>query len=103
MLSLKLSKVALWTKGVVHGADVQACGVFTDTRKPQAGGLFIALVGERFDAHDFVAQALATGAAAALVTRPLALDLPQVVVADTMLALGDLASAVRGERRAHVI
>lgn len=103
MLSLRLSEVALWTRGVLHGTDVQVQGVFTDTRVPQAGALFIALVGENFDAHEFVAAAAQAGAVAALVAHPVAVDLPQVVVADTTLALGDLASAIRAQRRAQVV
>jgi UDP-N-acetylmuramoyl-tripeptide--D-alanyl-D-alanine ligase len=101
-MNLRLSDVALWTKGVLHGPDVVINTVFTDTRKPVAGGLFVALKGEKFDAHDFLVQAKRVGAAAALVARPVVVDLPQIVVADTLLALGDLASAVRAQRRARV-
>lgn len=103
MLNLKLSDVALWTRGTLRGADVEVHGVFTDTRAPQSGALFVALKGEHFDAHEFVVAAQAAGAAAALVARPIDSDLPQVVVADTLLALGDLASAVRAQRRARVV
>lgn len=103
MLSLQLSDVALWTSGSVHGANVGVSGVFTDTRQPVAGGLFVALKGEHFDAHDFVAAAKQAGAAAALVARPVSVDIAQVVVTDTVMALGDLASAVRAQRRARVI
>jgi len=103
MLSLMLTDVALWTRGTLRGTDVRVDGVFTDTRRPQAGALFVALKGENFDAHDFLAQAASAGAAAALVERPVAVDLPQVIVADAMLALGDLASAVRAPRHAHVV
>jgi len=103
MLSLKLSDVAMWARGTLRGADVDVRGVFSDTRSPQPGALFVALKGEHFDAHEFVATAQAAGAAAALVERPINVDLPQVVVADTMLALGDLASAVRAQRRARFI
>jgi UDP-N-acetylmuramoyl-tripeptide--D-alanyl-D-alanine ligase len=103
MLSLKLSDVAMWTKGRLRGADVEVRGVFTDTRKPEAGALFIALVGEHFDAHEFVGAAKHAGAAAALVARTVDVDLPQVVVDDTLLALGDLASAVRAPRRTRVV
>jgi UDP-N-acetylmuramoyl-tripeptide--D-alanyl-D-alanine ligase len=98
-----LSDVALWTRGTLRGPDVQVDGVFTDTRRPQAGALFVALKGENFDAHEFLAQARAAGATAALVERPAPIDLPQVVVADVMLALGDLASAVRAPRRTRVV
>ncbi|HMM57471.1 MAG: UDP-N-acetylmuramoyl-tripeptide--D-alanyl-D-alanine ligase [Xanthomonadales bacterium PRO7] len=101
-MNLRLGDVALWTRGARHGADTAVDGVFTDTRKPVAGGLFIALKGEHFDAHEFVGQAKQGGAAAALVAHPVAVDLPQVVVADTLLALGDLASAIRAQRRARV-
>ena len=101
-MNLRLADVALWTRGVLYGAETAVSGVFTDTRKPVAGALFVALKGENFDAHDYVAQAKSGAAAAALVARPVAVDLPQVVVADTLLALGDLASAVRAQRRARV-
>ena len=103
MLTLRLADVALWTRGTLRGADVALAGVFTDTRTALPGALFIALKGEQFDAHDFLAAAKAGGAAAALVERPMAIDLPQVVVGDTLLALGDLASAVRAARRARVV
>ena len=103
MLTLRLSDIAGWTRGRLHGADVELRGVFTDTRKPQAGALFVALAGENFDAHDFVGAAGQSGAAAAVVNRHLELDLPQVVVADTLLALGDIARAVRSQQRVRVV
>jgi UDP-N-acetylmuramoyl-tripeptide--D-alanyl-D-alanine ligase len=103
MLSCKASEVALWTRGSVHGVDVDVHGVFTDTRTPRTGALFVALSGERFDAHDFLAQAKADGAAAALVSRVQPVALTQIVVPDTQLALGDLASAIRAKRRARVV
>ena len=101
-MNLRLADVAVWTKGALHGADTVVNDVFTDTRKPVAGAMFVALKGENFDGHDYLAQATTGAAAAALVARPVAVDLPQVVVADTLLALGDLASAVRAQRRARV-
>jgi UDP-N-acetylmuramoyl-tripeptide--D-alanyl-D-alanine ligase len=103
MLNLQLSDVAMWTRGSMRGANVGVQGVFTDTRAPVERGLFVALKGENFDAHDFVAAAKQSGAAAALVARPLPIDIPQVVVMDTTMALGDLASAIRAQRRARVI
>ncbi len=57
-----------WTGGqVIWGRPVACAGVFTDSRRPLAGGLFVALCGERFDGHDFVEQAGRAGAAGALV------------------------------------
>ena len=70
--------------------------VHTDTRTLQAGDLFVALRGERFDAHDFLAQAAAAGASAALAERGVAeAGLAGVEVADSRLALGRLAAAWR--------
>jgi UDP-N-acetylmuramoyl-tripeptide--D-alanyl-D-alanine ligase len=66
--------------------------VHTDTRSLQAGDLFVALQGERFDAHDFLPQARAAGAVAAIARHGLAAaGLPGVEVPDTRLALGELA------------
>ncbi|WP_035159118.1 UDP-N-acetylmuramoyl-tripeptide--D-alanyl-D-alanine ligase [Cobetia crustatorum] len=69
----------------------------TDTRKlsDQPAPLFVALRGERFDAHDFLAQARANGAVAALVERQMDDPLPQIIVPDTRLAFGLLAAARR--------
>lgn len=103
MLNLRLSEIALWTRGSLIGADAPVRGVCTDTRKLGGGELFVALQGERQDGHDFVAAAAAHGAAAALVARKVDAPIPQVLVTDTLLALGDLASAVRAQRRARVI
>ncbi|MBS0558288.1 MAG: UDP-N-acetylmuramoyl-tripeptide--D-alanyl-D-alanine ligase [Proteobacteria bacterium] len=101
-MNLRLADIAVWTRGTLQGADVAVERVFTDTRKPVEGALFVAIKGESFDAHEFVAQARAGGAVAALVAHPVAVEIPQVVVADTLLALGDLASAIRAQRRARV-
>jgi UDP-N-acetylmuramoyl-tripeptide--D-alanyl-D-alanine ligase len=103
MLNLCLSEVALWTRGSLHGADAPVRGVSTDSRKVAADELFVALKGEHHDGHEHLAQAAARGAAGALVMRRVNSDLPQVVVADTLLGLGDLASAIRAKRRARVV
>lgn len=68
--------------------------VSTDTRAIQPGDIFVALIGDRFDAHDFVADAVAAGAHALVVSRPVALGdsaIPVYQVDDTLVALGDLA------------
>jgi len=71
---------------------VRATRVHTDTRSLQAGDLFVALRGERFDAHAFLPQARAAGAVAAVARQGLAAaGLPGVEVPDTRLALGELA------------
>jgi UDP-N-acetylmuramoyl-tripeptide--D-alanyl-D-alanine ligase len=100
---MQLDTIALWTRGQRYGADVAVQGVAIDTRKLQAGDLFVALPGERVDGHDFVAAAKERGAVAAMVTRKLDVDIPQVLVNDAEAALGDLASAVRAQRHVRVV
>ena len=56
-----LSQVADATQGRLIGNDVEVTGVSTDTRTVADGQLFIALSGERFDAHDFLDQAITAG------------------------------------------
>jgi UDP-N-acetylmuramoyl-tripeptide--D-alanyl-D-alanine ligase len=68
--------------------------VSTDTRALRPGDIFVALVGERFDAHDFLADAVAAGAHALVVSRAVELgrfNIPVYLVDDTLIALGDLA------------
>lgn len=68
--------------------------VSTDTRALRSGDIFVALVGERFDAHDFLADAVAAGAQALIVSRAVAIgqfNVPVYLVDDTLVALGDLA------------
>ncbi|WP_295456075.1 UDP-N-acetylmuramoyl-tripeptide--D-alanyl-D-alanine ligase [uncultured Thiodictyon sp.] len=81
--------------GCLPGADAAFSSVGTDSRADCTGQLFVALRGERFDGHDYVAAARERGAAAALVDHELPLDVPQWVVDDTRLALGRLAAAWR--------
>jgi UDP-N-acetylmuramoyl-tripeptide--D-alanyl-D-alanine ligase len=80
--------------GSVIGASVPFFRVTTDTRGLVPGDLFVALRGERFDGHAFVGDALAAGAAAALVDRARASALPGNLIAvdDPLPALGALAA-----------
>ncbi len=104
-MNWQLSKIAAVTGGRLVGVDLSLTGVSTDTRAIESGQLFIALRGERFDAHEFLAEAGAAGAAAFLVSD--AEKLPPaasaVVVADTRLALGTLAAAWRASFTLPVI
>lgn len=82
-------------------------GVFTDTRAPVPGGLFVALAGDRFDAHEFLPQAIERGAAVLVVARGKPLlptpGVPVVEVADPLVALGDLAALHRRRSAAKVV
>jgi UDP-N-acetylmuramoyl-tripeptide--D-alanyl-D-alanine ligase len=104
--------MALWTSDEAVAAtsgvsDVawQATGVSIDTRTLQPGDLFVALKDMR-DGHDFVAQALAAGAGAALVSRRpegLAPDAPLLIVDDVLEGLEALGRAARARTDATVI
>lgn len=92
-----LSQVAVAVDGRLVGPELAVSGVSTDTRGIGPGQLFIALRGERFDAHDFLAPAVASGAAALMVAdeSKLPAGVSAVIVDDTRLALGRLAAAWR--------
>lgn len=103
MISVTLSQLAGTLHGELLGQDVTIDAVTSDTRKLTPGCLFVALKGERFDAHDFADQAKAGGAGALLVSRKLDTDLPQLVVSDTRLAFGELAAWVRQQVPTRVV
>ena len=92
MMALQLSQAAEVLDGELQGPDVRFEGVSTDSRSLEPGNLFVALVGERFDGHEYLAQAAGRGAAAAAVCREVPAELPLVRVADTRRALGRLAA-----------
>lgn len=94
---MRLSDIARATAGQVIGEDVLITSVGTDSRKLEAGQLFVALRGDNFDGHDYAAQVLQQGAAAVLVSDPASVASPAVLVADTKLALGQLAAYWRSQ------
>ena len=89
------------------------CGVSTDSRTVQAGNVFVALRGERFDGHRFLHDAVRRGAACVVVSDTACLgeaapvtngaDPSVIGVADTEKALQDLATAHRGEFQGSVV
>ncbi len=84
--------------GRFSGEDRAHSGVSTDTRSLQAGEIYLALRGPRFDGNEFLAVAAAAGAAAAVVDRPVsAPPLPVIEVADGQAALSRAAAAWRGK------
>ena len=89
---MHLSEAAMATQGKLIGRDVLFTSVGTDSRQLRPGQLFIALRGIHFDGHAYAAQALEAGAAAAMVSSSVPGLTATVEVADTRLALGDLAA-----------
>ena len=98
MMTLAQAHALLPHSTVVGDSAVEFLRVHSDTRTLRAGDLFVALKGEHFDGNDFLAQARASGAVAALAERGLGAgpsDLPGLQVADTLQALQQLAAAWR--------
>ncbi|WP_028863353.1 UDP-N-acetylmuramoyl-tripeptide--D-alanyl-D-alanine ligase [Psychromonas aquimarina] len=98
MISLTLSEIAQATQGKVINApseDIVINSVSTDTRSIEHGDLFIALQGDSFDAHHFLQQAENAGATLLLIHQQTESALPSILVKDTRIALGLLASHVK--------
>jgi len=109
-MKLNLREIALCLNGgAIEGpeGDREVCRVRTDNREVTPGDLFFCLKGERFDGHDFAAQAAKAGACAVVASRALpelaATACPVIVVSDTQKALGELARYWRDTVPAKVI
>ncbi len=104
---MSLAQIAQVTDGQLLNcpdAALMVKNISTDTRTVSAGSLFLALQGERFDAHDFAAQAADKDAVAIVVSRPLPdVSLPQILVADTRIALGQIAAWVRNQLDLQIV
>jgi len=94
MITMLLSEIAKACDGRLVGADCQISSVSTDSRHIDEQGLFVALIGERFDAHDFIPAVQEQGATALLVSKEVDTTLPQVIVSDTQKALGLVAKYI---------
>lgn len=101
MKHLTLAAIADFSKGAIERGELadRVSSVSTDTRTLAAGALYVALRGENFDGHDYVAAAVAAGAVAVMVERGAEVDLPEgtalLRVADTLSGLQSLAAGYR--------
>ncbi|MFA3842950.1 UDP-N-acetylmuramoyl-tripeptide--D-alanyl-D-alanine ligase [Streptomyces aureus] len=105
MITLTLKEIADATGGILHDAPDPQMRVTgrsaSDSREVGPGGMFVAVAGARVDGHDFVDQAVTTGATCVLATRPV--GVPAVVVSDVTAALGRLAQHVLTRTGAQVV
>jgi UDP-N-acetylmuramoyl-tripeptide--D-alanyl-D-alanine ligase len=102
MMTLGAATRWLSHASLVGNSDVVVQRVHTDTRTIESGDLFVALKGERYDANAFLAEAQSRGAAAVICHAGLDASnypagLPRIEVADTRLALGELATGWRAQ------
>jgi UDP-N-acetylmuramoyl-tripeptide--D-alanyl-D-alanine ligase len=79
-----------WHKQNIPQGEIKR--ILTDSRHAESGDAFLALKGERFDAHNFVAQVATQGCQIAIVERPIDSPIAQLIVKDTRLALGHLGA-----------
>jgi UDP-N-acetylmuramoyl-tripeptide--D-alanyl-D-alanine ligase len=96
MMTLAQAQTMMPGSKLIGDASLRFSRVHSDTRSLKPGDLFVALRGERFDAHEFLDRAREAGAVAALAERGLEqAGLPGLQVADALLALQQLAAAWR--------
>ena len=94
MIAMKASEIASIVKGKLNGEDVLVSSApVIDSRKALPGSLFLAIVGENVDGHDFVSDAFSHGAVLALTTK--SVNEVHILVEDVVVALGKLAQHVR--------
>jgi len=109
MEQLSIRQVAAWTGGTYAGPDMRVSGIAIDSRKAGRGDLFLPLRGAMHDGHEFIGEAFASGATAALIDRPdvaRALDgLGRAIVRvpDVRKALASLAAAYRNHLDVKVV
>jgi UDP-N-acetylmuramoyl-tripeptide--D-alanyl-D-alanine ligase len=107
MMKASLNQLQQWVANsrIANAAgEVSIDGVSTDSRNVAAHNLFVALRGERFDAHDFLNDVAARGVAAVVVERvPDGLNVPMLVVPDTRMALAEMARHWRAQFTMPVI
>lgn len=96
---LSLALLAKTYGGDLMGGDAEISRLVIDSRKASHGDLFAALTGQHVDGHDYLAQAAQSGASAALVQRPVDVDLVQWVVPDVVQAMGWVAGESRNQFR----
>ncbi|MEM7304307.1 MAG: UDP-N-acetylmuramoyl-tripeptide--D-alanyl-D-alanine ligase [Pseudomonadota bacterium] len=92
---LSMGEIAQMADGKLFGDNVNVGGVSTDTRNIKIGDLFVALQGERFDAHDFIDESVEQIAHGLLVHKQIKTDLPKIVVKDTLEGMSRFAKAWR--------
>ena len=103
MVEFQLQELVERLDARLAGADTGIRSVSTDSRSLRPGDLFVALQGPSFDGHDYVPVALERQAAAAMISRPVSTSIPTLQVADTRLALGQLAALWRERAVATVV
>lgn len=105
MIKINAKKIAEIVNSASNVLDVDIDNISSDSRNIMSGDLFVAIKGEKFDGHNYVADVIKNGAAMAIVEKQLA-DVPavrQIVVADALEAYGKIGAYVRSQFKGTVI
>lgn len=93
---MRLTDVALRVQGQLQNGDCEIIAVSTDSRRTMPGDVFVALVGDNFDGHNFLDAAVQAGAAGVVVQHAnVHISQPQLIVPDTLKALGTIGAMRR--------
>jgi len=103
MISLSLKTIALITNGQLYGTDLFIDKIIIDTKKIIPGCLFIALIGKNFDAHVFIKDAIKKGCAAIITQKNIMFHTPYIIVENTSIALGQIASWIRKKTNTKIL
>ncbi|GIU13611.1 UDP-N-acetylmuramoyl-tripeptide--D-alanyl-D-alanine ligase [Shewanella sp. c952] len=95
MIKLSLTEIAEHLGGKLLGEDLSIEQVSSDSRAVDGQTLFVALKGDNFDGHNFVASAAENGARAVMVERELPLAISQIIVDNSQRAMGEIGAYVR--------
>ena len=105
-MNIQARQIAAYTKGYFLSGDpeVSFSGISADSRTIEAGELFIALIGDNFDCHSFIEEAVEKGASGIVVADEEKRDgVVTILVDDTLVALGDIAACLRNQHSLAVV
>ncbi|WP_422667159.1 Mur ligase family protein [Buchnera aphidicola] len=95
MISLSLKKISSITEGILHGSNLIIHDIMINSKKIIPGSLFIALIGKKFDAHIFIKEAIKNGCVAIITQKKINYPISYIIVKNTSIALGKIASWIR--------
>ena len=102
-IDIQFSDLSRVEPGALYANDFMISRLSTDTRSLEAGDTYLALKGERFDGHNYVSDAVSSGASSLIVSSPVDIDVPVIQVDDTLVSLGNIAKLYRNKLRAKVV
>ena len=100
---VKFSELASYEEDAVYVTDYEITRLCTDTRVLEKGDTYLAIIGEKYDGHDYIETAISSGASSLVLSSPGEMDIPFIRVNDTVVALGDIAKIYRNKLAAQVV